>query len=71
MTNAAGRGRRVRAPRSGEQDVADRRPNRVLLPVLAAVALIATAAGVLAATQRGPRTTRRRRKALSRPISPG
>ena len=64
MTKAAGRGRRVRAPRSGEQPVAARRPNRLLLPVPAAVALIATATGVLAATQRGPRTTRRRRRGV-------
>ena len=54
MTKSDGRGRRVHAHRSGEQDAAGRRPNGVLLLVLAAVAVIATVAGVLAATQRSP-----------------
>jgi hypothetical protein len=54
MPKAVGRARQVRAPRAEEGDVATRRPNRVLLLVLAAIAVISLVAGGLAASRHGP-----------------
>jgi hypothetical protein len=53
MPKAVGRARWVRAPRFRGGDVAARRPTRVLLLVLAAIAIVAVVAGALAATRRG------------------